>query len=514
MVEKDMNIKRRPGSALSLVLVSTSVVALGTMAVAACGGAIQTGPVGGADAGVDAPADSSVLPPPPPPLDAGPGPEEDAGSPPPFDGGPLSPAVEIDLGSVTAGVPVSVQIPPNTLGFHVSVKASVPQVELGVISIQSPSGAFVHNNGIPANGEHPTSGTLFGNVAAAQVPQSNHPDVMPGVLPGEYKIVFDGSGPMTAKVKVQTTPDGAFHGGNLNMHLYIPEGLVLADDPKPVRAGTAWAHPEVKSRLESTFRAILDLYDLHNGTVQFHAIPARYKSIADGELDSVFKETRVARAGQAMHIFLSEAAEDQQWWGIAAGIPGDANSPGSDQAGVALANIPEADAEMEGYVLAHELGHFFGLNHTTEFSGEADPLEDTPRCVDIDRDLRRCPDFSNVMFAAGAASGTVLSSPLQRRVVWGSPIVSAFATGPVITPGAGAGMRVLPRKAPDFGKLFGHAGVALSSTEQWVMAGLCRHPSHARIALSDARKAEARAISMNPAVPRLVRNVAARLARP
>lgn len=50
----------------------------------------------------------------------------------------------------------------------------------------------------------------------------------------------------------------------------------------------------------------------------------------------------------------------------------------------------------------HELGHFFGLSHTTEFGGyEFDNLDDTPECPDMqnsEQRINKCPDRHYIMF--------------------------------------------------------------------------------------------------------------------
>ena len=50
----------------------------------------------------------------------------------------------------------------------------------------------------------------------------------------------------------------------------------------------------------------------------------------------------------------------------------------------------------------HELGHFFGLSHTTEFGGyEFDNLDDTPECPDLqdsESRINKCPDRHYIMF--------------------------------------------------------------------------------------------------------------------
>lgn len=471
------------------------------------------------DASVDAPIvvvdagpeDASV------PVDAEVDAEAPYDGPPAFDGGPMATAQVVDLKNVASGTPVSFTVPAGTLGFHVMVQSTVASEGLAVVSIQSPSGTFVHQNAMPQGGESPTSTTIMGTVAAAQVPQGDF--VGATVEPGTWKVVFQGPGTLNAKVQLQNTPDGTFHGGNLNINVYIPGGLALEGGPS-VNAKGAWKAAVIRDRIENYFAAIYALYGLRNGQVRFFDIPAKYKSISDQELMTVFKESKVAPKGQSVNIFLSEVAPDGEWWGIAAGIPGAANTPGTDQSGLALASVPGADATMEGFVLAHETGHFLGLNHTTEMDGRADPLSDTPRCTDIQNgDFGACPDFTNIMFFSGAAQDPVVTSAFQRRVVQGSPMFQAFTTGTPppaavlaqkVPPGANA--RALP--VPDYGRLFGHPGVSPTRAERLVLGATCGHPSHLRPRLTAVDRAEIARISSAGTSVGLLQNAAKRLLQP
>ena len=53
-------------------------------------------------------------------------------------------------------------------------------------------------------------------------------------------------------------------------------------------------------------------------------------------------------------------------------------------------------------VAAHEIGHFFGLSHTTEYGGkEFDSLDDTPECEGLQKEnfnMEKCPDRNYIMF--------------------------------------------------------------------------------------------------------------------
>lgn len=126
--------------------------------------------------------------------------------------------------------------------------------------------------------------------------------------------------------------------------------------------------------------------------------------------------------------------------GLAGGVPAPMGLPGTPGSGLALAYDvlgPGGGAgELTlGRALAHELGHYLGLWHTTERVGVVlDPLEDTPICpIGLDGSAGTAPDgvldadecsggfgAENLMFHT--ASGTELT-PGQATVLGRGPLV-------------------------------------------------------------------------------------------
>lgn len=100
------------------------------------------------------------------------------------------------------------------------------------------------------------------------------------------------------------------------------------------------------------------------------------------ELDDLYALT----AGQnrpAIPIFFVRSIEGAL--GIASGIPGPHVLPGTGASGVAI-SVDLVPVDEMGVVIAHELGHYTGLFHTSEIDGRVnDPFPDTPECR-LDRD--------------------------------------------------------------------------------------------------------------------------------
>jgi hypothetical protein len=418
--------------------------------------------------------------------------------PEPEDGGPTRTATVIALGTTTANVPVSFVVPPNTLGFQILAKALGSQTspDFAILDVVAPTGEAVHTGGIPFGGDSLTSITFTGAYAAVQVPQSPHPLVMPKLTPGTWTVTT--SAEASLELQLQETPDGEYHGGQIDLHVYLPEGIEVDPAGSIVNAANAWQNQTMQDRVFEIFASLKRHYGLSRGTIDFANIPVRYADLDEGNLAEAFAETRIATKRGGLHLLLSQSSEG--WWGVAPGIPGAVNTKGTDMSAIALTLLPEATPAMEGDVVAHELGHFIGLSHTTEFAGGfKDPLSDTPFCAGISEStLTTCPDYANVMFPSGGGDNLLAISAQQARVLQGSPIYNAFLSG---TPP----MKFVPRAAVrDYGRLFGHPGSPLRTEERALLANSC---GTRRSKLSDATRMQLSHLQTQPGLPNAMKTL-------
>ncbi|MBA2664807.1 MAG: hypothetical protein H0U74_21140 [Bradymonadaceae bacterium] len=110
--------------------------------------------------------------------------------------------------------------------------------------------------------------------------------------------------------------------------------------------------------------------------------------------------------------------------GVSAGLPGMAGVHGNSGSGLVFstASLGRDNATL-GQTMAHEIGHFLGLRHTTEHQGaEHDPITDTPQCIYPNLGYL-CSDAKNFMFPFSLGNDQRLTTPGQSFVVKRSPLV-------------------------------------------------------------------------------------------
>ncbi len=75
------------------------------------------------------------------------------------------------------------------------------------------------------------------------------------------------------------------------------------------------------------------------------------------------------------------------------------------------------------YVIAHEAGHFFGLEHTSDHGPVFDNLSDTPECPHYGTSPDPCPDLLNIMYPIAQPGSVQSFSPLQSQRILANPLI-------------------------------------------------------------------------------------------
>lgn len=350
----------------------------------------------------------------------------------------------IDLGTAPAGTELTFDVPPNTLGFEIVTDATTTNADaIGVIELRDPDGTAV----VPDFASTPNRMVGMGVGVFVYPPIADR--APSAVRAGKWKVKLGGetvdaknpkgssarpwSGNVHGSVFLQTSTDGTFKGGVLDLDVYIPPGLSVGKDQ--IEASSAATNPVLKERLDLVFALEQSLYGIERGDVRFHGIDASVLTLTS--IDAIDEANKLAvehgTRPSAQLILTStlepDGAGNGQISGISNCLPGAVGVPGTKCSAVIVAF--RASPQEDATTIVHELGHFIGLEHTTELDGSYfDTLGDTPECTNTGKSsLSSCPDFTNLMFPTSIAQEdrSVVVSPTQARVMHASPLYRASA---------------------------------------------------------------------------------------
>lgn len=336
-----------------------------------------------------------------------------------------------DLGSVTAGTELTFDVPAHTAGFTLVVDGTVtPDDFLGVQELTAPDGTSLVRDfddvRAPSRKLSGAAGTGVGTLRFPLVDDF----ARESVPAGKWKVRLGGSTRVTGGAKGEVTAFlGQVHGslllqpesaaGAFDVQLYVPDGLNVGGHT--VSAATAADDSEMKLRVDSLFAQVQRLYGIERGTVTFHAIDARFKNVT-GE-DAVNEAHQQATLGGRVQIVLTNVLDPEgvgEISGLCSCLPGAPGTSGNVCSSVLVSFRSSSPAWQDATTAVHELGHFVGLEHSTQLDGEADGLADTPACTDTSKGgLTHCPDHNNLMFPSVNLSDDELSvtvSPTQRAL--------------------------------------------------------------------------------------------------
>lgn len=332
----------------------------------------------------------------------------------------VSSLTEISLGDVaitSEGLSdvLSFSIPEGAVSFTVVVEGQ-PDSFYRVDTLQNPEGVdFIDQESPMESINRSRWGVLMGN-SVLLVPNSDHAEAL--VSAGDWKLRLQsfhdgGVVPHSVKAKV-IVKSGApsVAKGTLRLYLHFSGAAgITAESAKSnaVIRDTLQIVREVYSQVGITLLISEDDY-LDDAPLSILAFEG-----TDG-MDEL--SARVTQP-DGLNIFFIEQFAEQipfQVQGISSGLPGAPFTIGVPSTSIAV-SISEGlrppltlkRAALLGPTLAHEMGHFLGLRHTQEQTGQADAISDTEGF-----------DRQNLMFVE---SGGRVISPGQAMVLHNSALV-------------------------------------------------------------------------------------------
>lgn len=206
------------------------------------------------------------------------------------------------------------------------------------------------------------------------------------------------------------------------------------------------------SDLREVFAAVDELLNEGGvvvGDIQYHDAPReiaeRYsfvRNIAEMKRATAFGAPRdeTLEGHLSVDVFLVEdlSINGTEILGLSNGLPGPVGIHGNPANGLIFTGVDiGSDNRFVGHIMAHELGHYLGLRHTTEIAhnpgdpdsdafnallGTTDPIEDTPVCDNVLVQGFGCPDATNLMFpAAPPVEIDTIVTPSQTDMLRANP---------------------------------------------------------------------------------------------
>lgn len=298
----------------------------------------------------------------------------------------------------TAGTdPIPIELPPGLASVSFIVRDAEPgsEARVGIGSLTTPDGTVLDDGDLDYSDPNPAA-IRYPDATTIAVPIA---DLAGPPAPGRYTLTarrftidFEAADPFVpteGSVFVDVVPEWeGEEGGLLDLNVFVAPAIGVA--PRIDDDYLAAMLDVVEAKFSPAGVAL--------GNVTPISLAAEYDVVSDSTTARQMCR-QVSQPGQyasAVNVFLVDQLEFA--YGFTGGSPSPPGLFGHAPSGVVV--DAGGDPTQTGVVVAHEIGHFLGLSHTTAFNSDGsvfgtDPVSDTPEC---DSDSQSCADHPNLMY--------------------------------------------------------------------------------------------------------------------
>ncbi len=318
--------------------------------------------------------------------------------------------------TVDGAQPVAIEVPADT-GAVVVVIEDPDRLRVAARKLSRPDGMVLTD---PFDAE-PEIIPVASYPGAASVLIANTDDPRAAPVPGAWQSTVGSYDPANfaslapvpgaiERVQVLFEPL-AEAGGTMDLEILLAPGTQLS-------AATATSSQVLTDLLDELQVRLLEPIGAELGTVRYRDLPSDNDVVEDGNETRRLCEDHSRPGPHGASINVAIVADLAYTSGHAGGSPGPPGVYGTPASCVVIERL--GGARSTGLLMAHELGHYLGLRHTTELNGGSDPISDTPVCAD-GTPVDQCPDYDNLMFPTFPLGRELSLSPAQIEIARRSP---------------------------------------------------------------------------------------------
>ncbi|VAX19546.1 hypothetical protein MNBD_NITROSPINAE02-46 [hydrothermal vent metagenome] len=271
----------------------------------------------------------------------------------------------------------SFTVPSGAASVTLMVNGGMSETDMDISYLKGPDGYVYVTEPWNDADNGGLSQKLGDSTVTLTIPNGDYSAPLSGVW--EYKTGCERCQGVTEAISYKT---GAGSNLNVNVILVSQPDISSANDPnlqevisefKNEYAANGFNVADIKYWIIDSGGGAISTSD-GNGNGQFDGMDQLFNNVTPGLPDGY------------INVFLVRSIGSAGILGISGGIPGPPVN-GTPHSGVivstlgGLSGLSSADRRMQGNTMAHEMGHYYGLFHTTERSGTSfDPISDTAQC--------------------------------------------------------------------------------------------------------------------------------------